>query len=141
MNVSARTQYACTAVLELALRYGSGRPVQVKKIAASQSIPPQFLTHILLQLKTAGLVASIRGAAGGYRLAKTPGEVSLGEVVALMEGSATRPEDGKAASPIARVLHAKWLEIDAAQQRILAATTFEDLVFEAQQSAAPMYFI
>jgi Rrf2 family protein len=78
VNLSARTQYACKAVLELALHFDSGQPVQLRKIADSHAIPSRFLVQILQQLKAAGLVASVRGAAGGYRLTKPPCEMSLG---------------------------------------------------------------
>jgi len=65
MNISATTEYACVAVLELAANYGSGEPVRNRKIAERHDVPSRFLVQILLQLKAAGLVASTRGAAGG----------------------------------------------------------------------------
>ena len=68
MNISAKTEYACVAVLELALNYGSGQPLQVRRIAEAHGIPSRFLVQILLQLKAAGLVSSTRGASGGYQL-------------------------------------------------------------------------
>ena len=64
MNVSAKTEYACTAVLELASAFGSGELLQVRKIAESHAIPSKFLVQILLQLKAAGVVNSARGACG-----------------------------------------------------------------------------
>ena len=96
MNVSARTEYACLALLELALHYESSQPVRIREIAAAHGIPPQFLVQILLQLKAAGLVTSTRGAAGGYRLLREPAELSLGEVMSVIEGpppaaTGTRP--------------------------------------------------
>ena len=69
MSFSAKTEYACLAMLELALRDGSGEPVRLRDVAAAHRIPSPFLVQILLQLKSAGLVESTRGAAGGYRLA------------------------------------------------------------------------
>ena len=64
MIVSAKTEYACIAVLELAARHGRGEPVRIRDIADAHGIPSRFLVQILLQLKTAGLVQSVRGAAG-----------------------------------------------------------------------------
>ena len=64
MHVSAKTEYACLAVLELALSYDSGEPMQVRRLATAHGIPSHFLVQILLQLKNAGLVSSTRGAAG-----------------------------------------------------------------------------
>ena len=86
MNRSAKTEYACLAVLELAAKYGAGEPVRVRAIADRQGIPSPFLVQILLQLKSAGVVESTRGSAGGYRLARDPATLSLGEVVAIIEG-------------------------------------------------------
>ncbi len=61
MRISAKTEYACVAVLELAAQYGTGQPVRIRKIAERHDVPPRFLVQILLQLKGAGLVASTRG--------------------------------------------------------------------------------
>ncbi len=62
MKLSAKTEYACLAVLELAARYGTGEPVRIRTIADEHGIPSRFLVQILLQLKGAGFVASTRGA-------------------------------------------------------------------------------
>ena len=64
MIVSAKTEYACIAVLELAARHAVGEPVRIRDIAEAHGVPSRFLVQILLQLKSAGLVQSIRGAAG-----------------------------------------------------------------------------
>ena len=67
MRISAKTEYACIAVMELGNCYGDGDPVRVRDIAERHGIPSRFLVQILLQLKAAGFVASTRGASGGYR--------------------------------------------------------------------------
>ena len=72
MRISAKAEYACVAMLELAANCADAQPVRIKAIADAQGIPPRFLVQILLQLKTAGLVASVRGAQGGYQLARPP---------------------------------------------------------------------
>ena len=97
MRVSAKTEYACIAMLELAAQYGSNEPVRIRKIAERHDVPPRFLVQILLQLKGAGLVASVRGAAGGYHLIKPPQEVSLGQVMEVIEGSSE--ENGQTSMP------------------------------------------
>ena len=91
MKISAKTEYACIAMLELAARYGAREPVRIRKIAERHGVPPRFLVQILLQLKGAGFVASTRGAAGGYHLIMPPDEVSLGQVMEVIEGG---DEDG-----------------------------------------------
>ncbi len=71
MKITARAEYASVAVLELALHFNSGQ-IQAKEIADRQNIPLKFLEQILIQLRNAGLVKSVRGAAGGYtRIIKT----------------------------------------------------------------------
>jgi len=87
MNISAKTEYACVAMLELAANFGSDEPVSIRVIAERHGVPARFLVQILLELKAAGLVASTRGAAGGYHLVCPPAEVSLGQVMDVIGGS------------------------------------------------------
>src|SRR4030095_387091 len=91
MKLSAKTEYACLAMLQMAQEYESAEPLQIRRIAEEQGIPSRFLVQILLQLKGAGLVASVRGAAGGYRRPRPPQEISLAEMIEVMEG-ADRPQ-------------------------------------------------
>src|SRR4051794_40053647 len=82
MRVSAKAQYACIAMLELAGHHGDPNAlVQVKSIADLHGISQRFLVQILLQLKAHGLVRSSRGAAGGYQLARPPEGISLADVI------------------------------------------------------------
>ena len=81
MRVSAKTEYACIAMLELAANYAGRQPVRVKAIADAHGIPQRFLVQILLQLKGAGLVESVRGASGGYLLSRPAAEISVADVV------------------------------------------------------------
>lgn len=142
MNLSARTQYACHAVLELALHYPTGQPVQLRRIAESHSIPARFLVQILQQLKAAGLITSVRGAMGGYRLTKPPSQTTMGEVIGLVEGPRAFGFVGADRdTPVVRVLHDKWQEIADVQAQLLQATTFADLADQVQSETAPMYYI
>ena len=144
MNLPAKTEYACLAVLELAAHYrsSSGEPVRVRQIAETHGIPSPFLVQILLQLKGAGLVESTRGAAGGYRLIKDPGDITLGEVMSIIEGpggdlssNATTP------TAAARVLLDVWREVDAVQRETLAGITFAQLVDRVRGRTEKMYYI
>ena len=87
MKISAKTDYACRALLELALKYDSGQPIQLNEIVHNQGIPDKYLVQILVMLKGAGFVRSKRGAEGGYIMAKHPSEITLGEVIRVVEGS------------------------------------------------------
>ena len=85
MNVSQKSRYALKAVLELSFRYGQG-PISISQIARAQAIPARFLAAILAQLKRGGFVASRRGNEGGYILARPPAEVSVGDVLRVLQG-------------------------------------------------------
>jgi len=142
MNVSARTEYACVALLELALRHESGQPVRVREIAAAHGIPPQFLVQILLQLKAAGLVTSTRGAAGGYRLAREPSELSLGDVMGVIEGPPQSANGNAAAeTPLSRILQATWRRAAAMERQLLDSTRFSDLLAQIREPGEPMFYI
>ena len=81
MRISAKSEYACIAMLELAVGYRHAQPVRVKDICDAQGVPGRFLVQILQQLKTAGLVTSVRGAAGGYQLMRPPDKITLAEII------------------------------------------------------------
>src|SRR5437764_10794982 len=85
MLFSAKAEYACVAMMELASRHGDPRPVRLTDIADKHGISSRFLVQILLQLKGAGLVNSTRGAAGGYLLARPPETISLYDVVTVID--------------------------------------------------------
>jgi len=140
MNLSAKTEYACLAMLALAEAYDSGEPVQLRRIASEHGIPSRFLVQILLQLKGASLVTSTRGAAGGYRLARPPQEITLADVIEAIEGD-DRPESSAAkSSPLARALLGFCRELSELERDRLEAETLADLVDAATQRE-PMWFI
>ena len=143
MRVSAKAEYACVAMLELAAHHQGTQPVRVKTIADAHGIPQGFLVQILLQLKGAGLVMSTRGAAGGYQLARPPEEISLAEVIQTIDG-ATPEHAASTASPessAVRTVWAVWKELQAEEQRILAELTLAELVRRSQQMGALSYQI
>ena len=85
VNISSRCEYGCRAVVELAQQAAAAQPVTVEHIAERRHIPEKFLIHILLQLKRAGIVRSIRGARGGYLLARAPEDISLLDIVRAVD--------------------------------------------------------
>lgn len=86
MKLSSKTEYAILALLELGQRAGEGF-VLSREIARNRSIPSSFLERILLVLKNAGIIISVRGATGGHYLAKKPEEVAIRHIIELFEGS------------------------------------------------------
>lgn len=140
MKLSAKTEYACLAMLQLAQDYESGEPVQIRRIADEHGIPSRFLVQILLQLKGAGLVASTRGAAGGYRLTRSPREISLADVIEVMEGDdRPRSSAGKTTPLIAALLHL-CRDLSEAQRDRLEDLSLADLVEQAAERE-PMWYI
>lgn len=85
MRVSTRARYGINAVFELAKNY-QGETVAIKTISKRQDIPMQYLEQLIVKLKKAGIVESIRGAKGGYKLAKNPQEITAWDVIKCLEG-------------------------------------------------------
>jgi Rrf2 family protein len=143
MKISAKAEYGCIAMLELAANFREPQPQRVKVIAESHDIPQRFLVQILLQLKSAGLVVSVRGALGGYQLARPPEKISLAQVInAIDRTPMARPVLSPTnLSPTAHVLHDVWKEIQTAEQRALEAHSLAELVRRAQQAHAISYQI
>lgn len=148
MRLSARTEYGIQALLALASQTGAD-PVQARAIARNQRIPGRFLEQVLGALRKAGLVDSVRGAQGGYTLARAASEIRLGEIVAALEGPLAEPICS--AAPPGR---ACWHQLElgdcpvghlksrmrAAIAEVLNATTLQELV-ERRANRVPMFHI
>ena len=139
--LSARSQYAALAMLQLAQDFASGEPVQVRRIAERHGIPPTFLVQILHELRRAGLVVSTRGASGGYRLNRSPGEVTLADVVDVFETSEEPAECAAAESPWGPALVDVCCELTRARRERLQAVTLADLADRAAVAGGPMWYI
>jgi len=130
MRVSAKVDYALRAMTELAAAYPS--LMTAEQLATAQKIPPKFLESILAQLRNGGLIASQRGAEGGYRLAKPPEDISIADVIRELEGPiatvrGARPDELEYAGP-ATGLREIWLKLRAEMRGVLEQTTLADLV-------------
>jgi Rrf2 family protein len=144
MKISAKTEYACIAMLELASQFTTGEPVRIRRIAERHDVPPRFLVQILLQLKGAGLVNSVRGAAGGYQLVVPPEKVSLGHVMEVIDGSSMDEGQTSSASPdspAVKVLAQAWKDVAAVQRKMLDEITLADLLERAKGQQDQMYHI
>jgi Rrf2 family protein len=145
MRLSAKTEYAAIAVLELARQWASDEPVRIRSICEAHGVPARFLVQILLQLKGSGIVTSTRGAAGGYQLARPPADITLEDVYRVIEG----PEELVTAvmadlagrSRTVQVLLDAWKEAARAETAALRAITFADLVERTRVATEPMYYI
>jgi Rrf2 family protein len=130
MRVSAKVDYALRAIMELAAH--TDGLMTAEQLASAQKIPPKFLESILAQLRSGGLVASQRGAEGGYRLARPADEISIADVIRELEGPiatvrGARPDELEyvgAAAPLREI----WLELRAQMRGVLEQTTLADLI-------------
>jgi len=125
LKISAKSEYACLALLALARPASDDSPVRIREIAEEHGIPERYLVQILLQLKGAGLVLSTRGASGGYRLARPATAISLGEVLSAIDGPDAPPRDET--RPAARALSKVWEHVRAAEKAVLDRTSIAQL--------------
>ena len=129
MRVSAKADYAIRAAVELAAS-GDG-PVKGERIAQAQEIPPNFLENILGDLRNAGLVASRRGADGGYWLAKPADEVSLADVIRAVDGPLANVRGVRSElieyQGSAEKLRDVWVAVRASLRGVLETVTLADL--------------
>lgn len=148
MRVSAKGEYAIRAMLDLA-RHDGQSLAPIQDIAARQRIPQRYLEQVLLQLKRSGLLHSKRGSAGGYRLARTPDRISVGDVLRAVEGAqhglepGGRPGHTDTDDP-ARDLAELWQQVADAVAAVVDRVTLEDLrrrVEDRRAAARPMYHI
>jgi Rrf2 family protein len=130
VRITAKADYAVRAALELAAAH-DGEPVKGERLAESQGIPLQFLEHILLELKHAGLVRAKRGYKGGYWLARDPEEVSIADVIRAVEGPLANihesaPEDLHYPGPAER-LRDVWVAVRANLRGVLESITLAEV--------------
>jgi Rrf2 family protein len=123
VKVSAKSEYACLAMLALARIGPDESPVRIREISEGYGIPERYLVQILLQLKGAGLVTSTRGASGGYRLARPAASISLGEVLTAIDGPDAPPRPTQPQRPAVRALAAVWEHVRAAERAVLDKTS------------------
>ena len=140
MLFSAKAEYACIAMLELAARHNEVKPARLADIADKHGIPPRFLVQILLDLKRAGLVASTRGAAGGYALARLPDEISMLDVLTVVDPTEqhARADDPLQPTEYVSNIRGVWDQIVQSQKDILRETTLASLL---EQSHGLQYVI
>jgi len=137
MNISSRCDYACRAIVELAHYSPKDIPLTANAIATKRNIPEKYLVHILLQLKKAGMLLSVRGAQGGYRLAKKASDITLLDVVLAVDGSIMDPVPcDDESSP---ELKHTWEEMGTKITDALQSVTIQSILDNSP--SADMYFI
>lgn len=131
MKVSTKGRYAARAMLDLAQHFGEG-PILVKDISRREEFSDRYLEQILIPLKVAGLVRVVRGARGGFSLARPPSEIKLLEIIQIVEGSTAPVDCVDDARVCSRsdlcVTREVWAEMKAAIDTVLESITLQDLL-------------
>jgi Rrf2 family protein len=140
-----RADYGARAMIDLAQRYGMGL-TQTSTIATRQQIPESYLERLLISLRRAGLIRSVRGPSGGHELARPAAAIHLGDVWEALEGSdapgACLDDAGSCTVSAACALQDVWQELEATTQRILATVTLEQLAQrQTQREGRSVYHI
>lgn len=141
VKVSTRGDYACRALLSLALHTGQTQPTSVRDIAERTGLPQPYLEQILLALKGAGLVRSKRGVGGGYVLARAPQDITLSQIVSAVEGPIVAGDFGEPHQNGACdhegqcALLAVWADVGEQMRRHLDSFSLAEMVVRARGGA------
>jgi len=141
MKVSQKGLYALQALMMLTRRYQEGA-IRIRDIAYEETLPEKFLELILLELKNARIVESVRGAKGGYQLRRPPSEIRLSEIIRLVDGPLAPFGDAEQLRSLIsrdedhRALYKVFLEVRDAAAKILEGTTLADLNARGPANAA-----
>jgi Rrf2 family protein len=133
MKLTTRGHYSVKALLDLTLQPGYG-PTSVKAIAHRQDLPPPYLEKLLIELRRAGLVRSVRGAQGGYQLARSPAQISLGQILEAV-GETIDPLPNYAPNVDQAgdwVTFALWNRLHQKLKDALHTISLEDLYYDAR---------
>lgn len=149
MKVSTKGHYGVQAMLDLAQHFGEG-PISLKSIAERQNLSEPYLEQLIAVLRKAGLVKSVRGAQGGYVLAREPKEIIVGDIIRVLEGPIAPVECVNQDDPDHCmkadfcVTRGVWEKVKQSIEDVLDAISLEDMVKEAEKAKKNqtyMYYI
>lgn len=145
MRLSTKGRYGTRAILEIAKAYGKN-PVKRREIVESQQVPDSYIENILVALKAAGLIGTIRGANGGYELSRAPEKITVLEVIEALEGTIAPvyclEESSKECDRIDHCTTREiWDEMYQAMRNVLLSYTLADIIRKEEQNPLPDYSI
>ena len=142
MRISTKGEYGLLALVDLAL-HSQSPAVHAVEIATRQAIPKQYLDQLMMTLRKAGLVESLRGRQGGYKIARPASTITLLDVVVALEG----PVSNMNFKPVRRrtggvrgVLKEVWDEVSDQSRALLAGKTLEDICQAYQRSSSALMY-
>ncbi|TCS94903.1 cysteine metabolism transcriptional regulator CymR [Hazenella coriacea] len=124
MKISTKGRYGLTIMMDLACRYGQG-PIPLKSVAERHGLSEHYLEQLIAPLRNAGLVRSVRGAYGGYKLAKPPEGITAGDIIRVLEGPISPVEFTEEEDPARRDL---WRRIRDSIAEVLDSTSLASLI-------------
>jgi Rrf2 family protein len=144
MRISSKGEYGLRALFDLAQRYGEG-PIQSHEIHIRQGIDENYLNQILILLRRAGLIESIRGPQGGHLLARSPAQINLLDAIIALEGPLLPFYSGRDAltpvDPIDReIVREIWLGTRAAIESYLSGVTLDDMLQRKRRHTGEMMY-
>ncbi|HEU5078206.1 MAG TPA: Rrf2 family transcriptional regulator [Opitutaceae bacterium] len=137
MKLSVKVDYACRVLAQLARLHGTEDLAHIEELADTEAVPANYLVQILSELRNGGLIVSRRGKQGGYALARPPEEITLLEIVKVIEGELleiTTAGAGQSGKRVAQV----WQEVRAALETKVKSYTLDKLV---SRTGEGMYYI
>jgi len=141
VKLSAKIEYAFISMIELAQAHESGKPLRLREIGQANGIPAKFLVQLLIQLKNAGFVDSTRGAGGGYQLVRDPREITMADVLKVIDGQGGSSSSATIESPTVRALIDTWQDLARRHQEMLESVSIADLAERAGRLSGPMFYI
>tara|TARA_B100000212_G_scaffold333689_1_gene303473 strand:- start:33640 stop:34053 length:414 start_codon:yes stop_codon:yes gene_type:complete len=137
MKLTVKLEYACRALVQLAKRYEGSGVSSIEELASVEKIPAKYLAQILSELRNGGLVESRRGKQGGYLLARAPEQISIYDVISLIE-SEMFSESSRVSGDSGEAIAKAWAEIQERFEDIVRSITLAELAVRENQE---MYYI
>ncbi|MGI8499696.1 MAG: RrF2 family transcriptional regulator [Hassallia sp.] len=143
LDLSSKVEYALLALLELASHYDKKVPLTMSEIVAKQPIPERYLEQILTNLRRAGVIKSQRGSRGGFLLVREPWQITLLEIVSLVEGDRKPKESSEPPTLEKNLVQDIWLQANNSAVEVLSSYTLQDMCQErdSRTQQNPMYYI
>ena len=139
LKISAKARYGLRILMDIALHEGDPAPRTTAAIADSQQLSLKFISRLVIPLRQAGMIRSIRGISGGFRLARPPSDITLLDIVETLQGPVEILDCLGGAAPCARaqgcVSRSVWGDVNTAFTNALAAMTLEKVIVRAQEHA------
>lgn len=149
MKISTKGHYGVQAMLDLAQHYGEG-PISLKSVAERQGLSEHYLEQLIAVLRKSGLVKSVRGAQGGYILAKEPADIYVGDIIRVLEGPIAPVECVNVEDPEQCmkaefcITRSVWEKVKNSIESVLDSISLADMVKEAEKVGTNknyMYYI